>query len=86
MQRVVNVAAEHYEISDLIRQQIESYEKKVEVSETGSVITVGDGRRTRPLGRKAFETLAARYEARRRADGLLPATYDLILLILRKAP
>lgn len=48
--------------------------------------TVGDGRRTRPLGRKAFETLAARYEARRRADGLLPATYDLILLILRKAP
>ncbi|MCC7385093.1 MAG: F0F1 ATP synthase subunit alpha [Deltaproteobacteria bacterium] len=31
------------EISQLIRQQIESYEKKVEVAETGSVITVGDG-------------------------------------------
>ena len=31
------------EISQLIRQQIESYEKKVEVAETGTVISVGDG-------------------------------------------
>jgi len=31
------------EISTLIRQQIESYEKKVEVAETGTVITSGDG-------------------------------------------
>jgi F-type H+-transporting ATPase subunit alpha len=31
------------EISQIIRQQIEHYEKKVEVSETGSVLTVGDG-------------------------------------------
>jgi hypothetical protein len=31
------------EISQLIRQQIESYEKKVEVAETGTVITSGDG-------------------------------------------
>jgi len=31
------------EISQLIRQQIESYEKKVEVAETGTVISIGDG-------------------------------------------
>src|SRR5437763_10482259 len=31
------------EISQIIRQQIESYEKKVEIAETGSVLTVGDG-------------------------------------------
>ncbi|MEQ8278743.1 MAG: F0F1 ATP synthase subunit alpha [Deltaproteobacteria bacterium] len=31
------------EISQIIRQQIEDYEKKVEVAETGSVLTVGDG-------------------------------------------
>ena len=31
------------EISQIIRQQIEGYEKKVEVAETGSVLTVGDG-------------------------------------------
>jgi F-type H+/Na+-transporting ATPase subunit alpha len=31
------------EISHLIRQQIQDYDKKVEVSETGSVISVGDG-------------------------------------------
>src|SRR5262245_56831317 len=31
------------EISQIIRQQIEHYEKKVEVAETGSVLTVGDG-------------------------------------------
>ncbi|MCA9548951.1 MAG: F0F1 ATP synthase subunit alpha, partial [Myxococcales bacterium] len=31
------------EISQIIRQQIDDYEKRVEVSETGSVLTVGDG-------------------------------------------
>jgi F-type H+-transporting ATPase subunit alpha len=31
------------EISDIIKQQIQDYDKKVEVSETGSVISVGDG-------------------------------------------
>ncbi len=31
------------EISDIIRKQIEDYDKKVEVSETGTVLTAGDG-------------------------------------------
>ena len=31
------------EISQIIRQQIDDYEKKVEVAETGSILTVGDG-------------------------------------------
>jgi len=31
------------EISQIIRRQIDDYEKKVEVAETGSVLTVGDG-------------------------------------------
>ncbi len=31
------------EISQIIRSQIDDYEKKVEVAETGSVLTVGDG-------------------------------------------
>ncbi len=31
------------EISDIIRKQIEDYEKRVEVSETGTVLTTGDG-------------------------------------------
>ena len=31
------------EISDIIRQQIKDYDKKVEVSETGTVLTTGDG-------------------------------------------
>lgn len=31
------------EISQIIRQQIEGYEQKVEVAETGSVLSVGDG-------------------------------------------
>ena len=31
------------EISQLIRQQIESYDKKVEIAETGTVTTIGDG-------------------------------------------
>jgi F-type H+-transporting ATPase subunit alpha len=31
------------EISDIIRKQIQDYDKKVEVSETGTVLTAGDG-------------------------------------------
>ena len=31
------------EISDIIRQQIENYDKRVEVAETGTVLTAGDG-------------------------------------------
>ncbi|MBN2231482.1 MAG: F0F1 ATP synthase subunit alpha [Deltaproteobacteria bacterium] len=31
------------EISQIIKSQIENYEKKVEVSETGTILTVGDG-------------------------------------------
>ena len=46
--------------------------------------TVGEHRRRQPLGRAAWNTLEARYEAHRRPDGLLPATYDLILLTLKK--
>ncbi len=46
--------------------------------------TVGDARRRRPLGRHAWARLQSAYEHYRRADGQLPATYDLILLALRK--
>lgn len=46
--------------------------------------TVGEHRRRQPLGRAAWNTLEARYAAHRRPDGLLPATYDLILLKLKK--
>lgn len=45
---------------------------------------VGGERRRQPLGRAAWRTLEARYETHRRDDGLLPATYDLILLALKK--
>ena len=31
------------EISRIIREQIEGYDQKIEVSETGTVISVGDG-------------------------------------------
>jgi F-type H+-transporting ATPase subunit alpha len=31
------------EISQVIRDQIKDYDKKVEVSETGTVLSVGDG-------------------------------------------
>ena len=31
------------EISDIIRKQIEDYDKRVEVTETGTVLTAGDG-------------------------------------------
>ena len=46
--------------------------------------SVGEQRRRKPLGRAAWRTLEAAYEAHRRPDGLLPATYDLILLALEK--
>ncbi|MCC4116628.1 malonyl-ACP O-methyltransferase BioC [Aromatoleum toluclasticum] len=46
--------------------------------------SVGEERRRKPLGRAAWRTLQDAYEAHRRPDGLLPATYDLILLALRK--
>lgn len=43
------------------------------------------GSEPRPaLTRAGWRLLESRYEAHRRADGLLPATYDLILLTLRK--
>lgn len=48
--------------------------------------SVGSGRRRAPLGKAAWRSLEARYEAYRRSDGLLPATYDLILLHLEKRP
>ncbi|MEE9436531.1 MAG: F0F1 ATP synthase subunit alpha, partial [Candidatus Adiutricales bacterium] len=31
------------EISDIIKEQVKDYEKKVEISETGTVLSVGDG-------------------------------------------
>lgn len=46
--------------------------------------TVGDTRRRRPLGKNAWQALVADYEQWRRPDGRLPATYDLIMLALRK--
>lgn len=46
--------------------------------------TVDGERRRRPLGRSAWQRLEAHYERHRRADGQLPATYDLILLALRQ--
>jgi malonyl-CoA O-methyltransferase len=45
---------------------------------------VGEKRRRRSLGRRGWQTLLSAYEAFRRPDGALPATYDLILLALRK--
>ncbi|WP_332675354.1 methyltransferase domain-containing protein [Aromatoleum sp.] len=47
--------------------------------------SVGAQRRRRPLGRSAWRQLETRYESHRRDDGLLPATYDVILLALGKA-
>jgi malonyl-CoA O-methyltransferase len=46
--------------------------------------TVDGGRRRQPLGRAAWTRLQDGYERHRRRDGRLPATYDLILLALRK--
>lgn len=41
-------------------------------------------RRRQPLGRQAWQRLEARYEHWRQADGRLPATYDVILMVLEK--
>jgi malonyl-CoA O-methyltransferase len=46
--------------------------------------TVGDRERRRTLGKKGWQALQFAYEAFRQSDGTLPATYDLILLALRK--
>lgn len=46
---------------------------------------VGSGRRRTPLGKAAWRTLEQTYERHRRADGLLPATYDVILLALTRS-
>lgn len=46
--------------------------------------TVGAARRREPLGRSGWRTLESRYEAHRRPDGLLPATYDVIYLALER--
>jgi len=46
--------------------------------------TIASQQRRRSLGRKGWQALQSAYEAFRRPDGALPATYDLILLALRK--
>jgi malonyl-CoA O-methyltransferase len=46
--------------------------------------SVGPERRREPLGRGAWRILESRYEAHRRADGMLTATYDVILIALHK--
>jgi malonyl-CoA O-methyltransferase len=46
--------------------------------------TVDGGRRRQPLGRAAWTRLQDGYERYRRSDGRLPATYEVILLALRK--
>src|SRR4029434_2046820 len=57
------------EISDIIRKQIENYDKKVSVTETGTVLTAGDGiARVYGLsGAQARELLD--FECRGRGDG-----------------
>lgn len=45
---------------------------------------VGPERRHQLLGKGVWRTLVGRYERHRRADGLLPATYDVSLLALAK--
>jgi malonyl-CoA O-methyltransferase len=46
--------------------------------------SVGAGRRRAPLGKAAWHTLQARYERHRRSDGVLPASYDVILIALAR--
>ena len=46
--------------------------------------SVGAARRRRPLGRAAWRALETGYERHRRDDGLLPATYDVVYLVLAK--
>lgn len=45
---------------------------------------VANPQQRRFFGRKGWQTLQSAYETFRRPDGALPATYDLILLALRK--
>ncbi|MCL2589580.1 MAG: methyltransferase domain-containing protein [Betaproteobacteria bacterium] len=52
------------------------------IKATGACTVASQQRRT--LGRKGWQALQSAYEAFRRPDGALPATYDLILLALRK--
>lgn len=46
--------------------------------------TVAAGRRKATMGKAAWRRLEQAYERHRRDDGLLPATYDLILFAVRK--
>jgi malonyl-CoA O-methyltransferase len=46
--------------------------------------TLAPGHRRRALGRRGWRTLQEAYETFRRPDGLLPATYDLTLIALKK--
>jgi malonyl-CoA O-methyltransferase len=46
--------------------------------------TVRNRERQQSLGKKGWWALQSAYEAFRRPDGTLPATYDLVLLALRK--
>ncbi|MCB1909402.1 MAG: methyltransferase domain-containing protein [Rhodocyclaceae bacterium] len=47
---------------------------------------VGDDRRRSLLGRQAWRTVERRFEAYRRADGLVEVGYDALYLILHKRP
>lgn len=46
--------------------------------------SVGPERRRKPLGRAAWRTLESAYEIHRQADGMFVATYDVILLALKR--
>lgn len=46
---------------------------------------VGAGRRRGLLGRQAWREVQARYETYRAADGMLPLSYDALLMIFRKS-
>jgi malonyl-CoA O-methyltransferase len=46
--------------------------------------TIGPARRRNPLGRAAWRTLESAYEAHRESNGMLVATYDVILLALKR--
>lgn len=46
--------------------------------------TVAGDRRRKPMGKAAWQRLEAAYEPHRRADGMLPASYDLILIAVKK--
>src|SRR4026209_2276132 len=61
------------EISDIIRKQIENYDKKVEVTETGTVLTAGDGiaRVYGLAGAMAGELLGVETASGERVQGLV---------------